>query len=222
MADMISENFVFTAPRRDIDVEQTIRKSRFIGSIRTVLSAEEASSLIKSFSTLYPKAAHYCWAYRIGINSPLEHSSDAGEPTGTAGRPILGTLKRHSLNNTLLVVTRYFGGVKLGVRGLIDAYSETAELAVTMAESVEMELHNLLELSCAYDFSKTVTVTLHNLGIPTERISISYASGVDFRIEIPCSLRSEITPILEEMVARGFLTLLNWHEELLIRKQRQL
>lgn len=219
MAKMSLESFVFKAPRNDIDVEQTINKSRFIGSIRTVLSAEEATKLIKEFSTIYPKATHYCWAYRIGINNPLEHSSDAGEPSGTAGRPILGALKRHFLDNTLLVVTRYYGGVKLGVRGLIDAYGDTAEIAATEAGAVEMELNNMLELSCGYDYSKTMTVTLHQLGFPADRISINYGIDVDFRIEVPCSMRISITPLLEEMVARGFLTLLNWNEEYIVRER---
>ena len=131
--DELGARSVFTAPRRDIDTEFTVKRSRFIGSVRTVLSAEEAAALIKDFPLLYPKANHHCWAYRVGIDSPLEHCSDAGEPAGTAGRPILGTIKRHLLDNTLIVVTRYFGGVKLGVRGLIEAYGTAAEMAAVEA-----------------------------------------------------------------------------------------
>ena len=136
---MAQVNKSFTAPKKECDVEMTVKRSRFIGSVRTVLSADEAAELIKSFPTLYPKANHHCWAYRVGIDSPLEHCSDAGEPAGTAGRPILGTLKRHMLENTLNGVTRYFGGIKLGVRGLIEAYGESAELAVAEAGTVEVQ-----------------------------------------------------------------------------------
>ena len=102
---------VFRAPRRDCDAEFTEKRSRFIGSVRIVLDADEAAETIKRFPELYPKANHHCWGYRIGGGAPLEHCSDAGEPAGTAGRPILGTIKRHELTNTLIVVTRYFGGI---------------------------------------------------------------------------------------------------------------
>ena len=139
---------VFRAPRADCDAEFTEKRSRFIGSVRTVLSADEAAEIIKKFPEIYPKANHHCWAYRIGTGTALEHCSDAGEPSGTAGRPILGVIKRHELTNTLIVVTRYFGGIKLGVRGLIDAYKAAAELAVEQAGAVEMEFHNALLLRC--------------------------------------------------------------------------
>lgn len=212
----IGENFVFTAPRRNTDAELTVKRSRFIGSVRVALSVDEATETLKGFPSLYPKANHHCWAYRIGID---EHCSDAGEPAGTAGRPILGMLKRHGLNNTLIVVTRYFGGIKLGVRGLIDAYGEAAELAILEAGAVEMELHNTLEVTCGYDYSKTLSSTLRKWGFGEERQTVNYGENVDIRLEVPCSMRAEISPALEEMKARGFLTKLNWSGESLVREK---
>ncbi|MCE5202138.1 MAG: YigZ family protein [Synergistaceae bacterium] len=211
--------FVFTAPRNDADVELTVKRSRFIGSIRIALSADEATELIKGVSALYPKANHHCWAYRVGIDQPLEHCSDAGEPAGTAGHPILGTIKRHSLDNTLIVVTRYFGGIKLGVRGLIDAYGQAAELAVTEAGTVEMELNNALEISCGYDYSKTITTTLRKWGFGDDRQNTLYGEAVKIKLEVPCSMRKEISPALDEMKARGFLAELKWDEKILVREK---
>jgi len=211
--------FIFKAPGRDSDAEFTVKRSRFIGSVRVVLSAEEAAETIKSFPALYPKANHHCWAYRIGVESPLEHCSDAGEPAGTAGRPILGMLKRYSLNNTLIVVTRYFGGIKLGVRGLIDAYGGAAELAIEEAGVVDMEFHNLLELACGYDYSKTLLSLFHKWGFADGHLSVNYGENVEVKSEIPCSMRSEISAVFEELEARGFLKKNQWHEELLVRKK---
>lgn len=221
MASLNYDCLIFNAPRNEIDIEIVIKKSRFIGSVRLALSESEASAKIKEISTNYPGATHYCWAYRIGTDYIQEHSSDDGEPSGTAGRPILGVLKKYLLENTVLVVTRYYGGVKLGVRGLIDAYAETAEETLKKAGSREMESHNLLQLSCGYDHSKTMTHTLQQLGLATERISINYAADVAFEIEVPCSLREEITAVVDEMKARGFLNQLLWHDETLIREREK-
>lgn len=208
---------IFIAPGEETDIELVVKRSRFIASLRLAPDMKSANATLKTFSALYPKANHHCWAYRIGIELPQEHCSDDGEPTGTAGRPILGVLKRHSLNNTLLVVTRYFGGVKLGVRGLIEAYCEAAELAAGEAGTVEMELHNRLELECDYGYVKTLSAALKKWGVTDERRQMSYGESVRATLEVPCSIRADIAPMFEEMRLRGFLTKLNWGDELLMR-----
>ena len=209
----------FRAPRTDCDAEFTEKRSRFIGSVRTVLSADEAAEIIKKFPEIYPKAHHHCWAYRIGTGTALEHCSDAGEPSGTAGRPILGVIKRHELTNTLIVVTRYFGGIKLGVRGLIDAYKAAAELAVEQAGAVEMEFHNALLLRCGYDYSKTLDTTLRKWGFTEERIKTEYGEDVAVRLEVPLSMRDAMEAPLAEMRARSFLTQCEWDETPLVREK---
>lgn len=206
----VEKSYSFIAPAKEIDVELTVKRSRFIGSVRISLDPDDASEKIKGFPEIFPKANHHCWAYRIGTENILEHCSDAGEPAGTAGRPILGMLKRHSLQNTLLVVTRYFGGIKLGVRGLIEAYGEAAELAVTEAGSVEMELNLLLDLSCSYEHSKTLSSSLKKWGFGEDRISALYGENVEMSLYVPSSLKPEIAPSLEEMFSRGMLQKLEW------------
>ncbi|MCK9340888.1 MAG: IMPACT family protein [Synergistaceae bacterium] len=206
----VEKSYSFIAPAKEIDVELTVKRSRFIGSVRISLDPDDASEKIKGFPEIFPKANHHCWAYRIGTENILEHCSDAGEPAGTAGRPILGMLKRHSLQNTLLVVTRYFGGIKLGVRGLIEAYGEAAELAVTEAGSVEMELNLLLDLSCSYEHSKTLSSSLKKWGFGEDRISALYGENVEMSLYVPSSLKPDIAPSLEEMFSRGMLQKLEW------------
>ena len=206
----VENSYSFIAPAKEINVELTVKRSRFIGSVRIALDPDEASEKLKGFAEIFPKANHHCWAYRIGTENILEHCSDAGEPAGTAGRPILGMLKRHSLQNTLLVVTRYFGGIKLGVRGLIEAYDEAAELAVTEAGTVEMELNLQLDLSCSYEYSKTLSSSLKKWGFGEDRVSALYGENVEMKLYVPCSSKPEIAPSLEEMFLRGMLQKLEW------------
>ena len=206
----VEKSYSFIAPAKEINVELTVKRSRFIGSVRIALDPDEASEKLKGFAEIFPKANHHCWAYRIGTENILEHCSDAGEPAGTAGRPILGMLKRHSLQNTLLVVTRYFGGIKLGVRGLIEAYGEAAELAVTEAGTVEMELNLQLDLSCSYEYSKTLSSSLKKWGFGEDRVSALYGENVEMKLYVPCSSKPEIAPSLEEMFLRGMLQKLEW------------
>ncbi|MEG1641478.1 MAG: YigZ family protein [Synergistaceae bacterium] len=211
---------VFVAPRKDCDVELTVKRSRFVGSVRTVLSVDEANEFLRSFPVLFPKANHYCWAYRIGHGSSLvEHCSDAGEPAGTAGRPILGSIKRNLLENSLVVVTRFFGGVKLGVRGLIDAYEESAELAISTAGVVTVEVHNFLEFRCGYDFSKTLLSCVRKWGFDEAHFSVEFGVDVAFSVCVPLSLKSFISPELDELCARGFVSSVVWHDDPVLREK---
>src|SRR5687768_10618077 len=106
---------------RDFEAEVKIKNSVFICHLRPAQTVEEAKAFISEISGQYKDATHNCWAYITGKNGDIFHSSDAGEPAGTAGKPILNTLNKYRLTNISAVVTRYYGGVKLGVRGLIDA-----------------------------------------------------------------------------------------------------
>lgn len=215
------ESVCFRAPSKETDVEITVKRSRFIGSVRTALTAEEAQEKIKEISAKYPKATHYCWAYRIGAKNALEHCSDAGEPSGTAGRPILGALKRCELDNTLLVVTRYFGGIKLGVRGLIDAYGEAAQLAAEACEAREMEFCQPLRLVCGYDYSKTLLTTLDKHGFGDTERTVCFGEAVEVTFDVPFAKVRELEPPLCEMKDRGLLALLEWGQEKKVKERRR-
>lgn len=104
-------------------VKSEIKKSRFLCHLERVTSEEEAKAFIQSIKKEHWKANHNCSAYLIGEHSEIQRSSDDGEPSGTAGVPMLEVLKKNELINVCVVVTRYFGGIKLGAGGLIRAYS---------------------------------------------------------------------------------------------------
>jgi len=119
-----------------IETKINIERSIFIATICGVQSEEEAKAFIGEMNKKYPDATHNCPAYRIILrNNIIEFSSDAGEPSGTAGLPMLNTLRKHQILNVSVVVTRYFGGVKLGVRGLIDAYSQAVDKVIQEAQN---------------------------------------------------------------------------------------
>lgn len=114
-----------------------IERSEFIATLSYVDNDEDARAFISEISKKYKNATHNCPAYRVlGGNGIIEFASDAGEPSGTAGVPMLNVLRRESLLNVGVVVTRYFGGVKLGIRGLIEAYTRSVEEVVRYAKEL--------------------------------------------------------------------------------------
>ena len=116
--------------QQDGTVEEDIKKSRFICHAKRVYSEEEARDFITAIKKEHYKANHNCSAFIIGEKSEIKRTSDDGEPSGTAGVPMLGVLENHDLTNICVVVTRYFGGIKLGAGGLIRAYAGSVALAV--------------------------------------------------------------------------------------------
>lgn len=113
------------------------KMSRFLAFAHPVSSAEEAKECVAMYANEYHDARHVCWAYMVGADRTTYLSSDNGEPSGTAGKPILGQINSLGLTNVVVIVVRYFGGIKLGTSGLIVAYREAARLALEDAGSVE-------------------------------------------------------------------------------------
>jgi len=134
-----------------IEVTYTVERSKFIGNIAKVNSIDEAQKFVKEISKRYNNATHNCWAYKVHEEGrEISNYSDNNEPSGTAGKPIYGVIEKFGLSNVALVVTRYFGGVKLGIRGLIDAYSKTAEEVVKASKVVTYEKTFIYEAKCDY------------------------------------------------------------------------
>lgn len=119
--------------------ESTVREkmSRFLAFALPASSADEAKSIIAAYANRYHDARHVCWAYMIGADRAEYLSSDNGEPSGTAGKPILGQINSLGLTNVVVIVVRYFGGIKLGTSGLIEAYRQAAREALEDAGSKE-------------------------------------------------------------------------------------
>ena len=126
------------------------KMSKFISFAEPVQSADEAKAVIKKYQNQYHDARHVCWAYMIGTERNAYLSSDNGEPSGTAGKPILGQINSFELTNIVIVVVRYFGGIKLGTSGLIVAYREAAAEAIKAGEILECHEQATLTFTFAY------------------------------------------------------------------------
>jgi len=137
--------------------EIKVEGSRFVGRVRAVNSRAEAEAFLADIQRTFHDATHHCFAYRLGCGAHLNaRFSDAGEPPGTAGRPLLTALEARQLTNTILVVTRYFGGVKLGTGGLARAYGKCAAETLDRAGVVERFLTSTFSVSFPYPLHNAV------------------------------------------------------------------
>ena len=141
--------------------EIIIQKSRFIGYVERVSNEEEANEFIQKIKKQHYNATHNCSAYIIGEHDQIQKANDDGEPSGTAGIPMLEVLKRLNLKNTAVVVTRYFGGIKLGAGGLIRAYSSTTSETIKKIGIVKGELMQGISLTVKYPLLGRVENMLH-------------------------------------------------------------
>lgn len=150
------KNYKTVADSEIFSAEYEIKKSIFIAHVKHVETEETAREFVQSIRKKYFDATHNCSAWILGELGNIQKSNDDGEPSGTAGNPILDTIKKHELTNTAVVVTRYFGGIKLGAGGLIRAYSHTATLGLDAAKIVQMTTFQQVELTLEYNFLATV------------------------------------------------------------------
>lgn len=142
--------------------EIVIKKSRFIGHARPVDSEEEAIRFIESIRKEHWSATHNCFAYMIGEQDQIQKQSDDGEPSGTAGKPILEVIKHKGLKNVVVVVTRYFGGIMLGAGGLIRAYTDGAVVGIEAAEPILQVLHQEILIEVDYTWLGKLENELRN------------------------------------------------------------
>lgn len=182
---------------KDTAYEQTIKKSRFICSLSRVSSEEEAQQFIASVQTANKKATHNCFAYMIGDNDQIQRESDNGEPSGTAGIPILESLKLAKIHNVVAVVTRYFGGIKLGAGGLIRAYSNTTTEAIHQAGLVQRIKQAILKI--------TVTYALHDSLLYYLKENNLEVAGEEFGVNVETSIyvnETDLKDVKEKLINR--------------------
>ena len=151
----------YVTVKQEAHVEFEEKRSLFIGHAIHVKDEEEAAAFVKSIKKQYADATHNVWAYHLkgGI---IARYSDDGEPQGTAGMPVLEAIRKSGVDDTCVVVTRYFGGILLGAGGLVRAYSHSAVLAINEAEIVVYEPYNEYSLSCGYSEYQKYSNFLNN------------------------------------------------------------
>lgn len=157
-----------------------IQKSRFIAYTSHVETEAEARDFVAAIKKKHFDARHNCSAWVLGADSSQQKSNDDGEPGGTAGNPILEAIKQHGLTNVVVVVTRYFGGIKLGAGGLIRAYSHTASLGLEATPCLEVKPFCLMEAEMDYSLLGTVENWIRNEELRTEETA--YLDKVTVRL----------------------------------------
>ncbi|MCG3420584.1 YigZ family protein [Oceanobacillus jordanicus] len=171
----------FTVKQTAIE-EIIIQKSRFIGHVARVETEEEAQQFIQEIKKKHNAATHNCSAYMIGEHDQIQKANDDGEPSGTAGVPILEVLKKKNLKDTVVVVTRYFGGIKLGAGGLIRAYGNATTEALQGSGIVKRQLMQGISITVAY----TLLGKLENVLRQSDYIleTINYLEKVEFIVYV--------------------------------------
>ncbi|TJZ76025.1 YigZ family protein [Rhodococcus oryzae] len=192
----------------DILAEIEVKRSRFIAVLRRVDGATEAQDFLDEQRRRYPDARHHCWAYTTGDepSERAERAGDDGEPGGTAGVPMLQVLRTRDLVDVAVVVTRYFGGVKLGAGGLVRAYSGAVAAVVDAAPLVGRERLELLTLEIGHGTAGRVEAELRGRGVAVVDTDYGAAVTLTLATRDPARLAdavAEITAGAGELVAAG-------------------
>ncbi|MFB6084831.1 MAG: YigZ family protein [Halorientalis sp.] len=161
-----------------------IRGSEFVGHAAPATTVADADAFVAEIREAYADATHNVPAYRVRTDPFTEWASDAGEPSGSAGKPALNVLQGEDLENVAVVVTRYYGGTKLGVGGLARAYSQGVKVAVEDAGITERRPHESVSITVEYDDSGTVRSILESEGVDFEA---DYAADVSFDVSVPAA-----------------------------------
>ncbi len=177
--------------------EFIIQRSRFLTFVMRVETEEEALDFITKIKKMHHTATHNCSAYMIGEHDDIQKANDDGEPSGTAGVPILEVLKKQKLKDTVIVVTRYFGGIKLGGGGLIRAYGRAASEGIAAAGIVECRLHLLMKATVDYTWLGKVENEARQSSYILD--DISYTEDVDLFLYVPVGDEEEFTEWMNEI-----------------------
>ena len=186
--------------------EIKVKRSRFICTLFPVKTIEETKTGISDIANQHKTANHNCWAYIVGNNGKTFHSSDAGEPSGTAGKPMLNMLQKYQLANVGCVVTRYFGGIKLGIRGLIEAYGESVEKTIEQTSLIKIVEIKKFNIETDYKFFEIFKYQLEQHG--AEVVSVEYQKNIDLLIQIEKEKSVELENYLQSMQQAGKISIL--------------
>lgn len=171
----------------NIKNELIIKNSRFITLLYKIKDKEEVDNLLQEAKITYPKANHYCYAYKIGTN--IKKASDDKEPSGTAGLPMLNVLEKEDITNILAITIRYFGGIKLGAGGLVRAYSKSVKEALRKIEIIKLVPGIICNITIPYQLEKEMIKEIGEQNI----ISKTYLEQITYQARL-----KETSPLLEK------------------------
>lgn len=174
----------YLMPKTNGAHEIVIEKSRFITHVFRVNNVEQANEHIANIRKMHAKANHNCIAYQIGEDNNLQRAMDDGEPVGTAGVPMLDVLKHQDIRNCLVIVTRYFGGIKLGTGGLIRAYGKAVSESLQAIGLVRIVKLQSIWLTCDYNLLDTLLSRIKSLNYQIGEITYGAVVDIEALVEI--------------------------------------
>lgn len=182
---MVTKKNRYPIPAHEFRAEIEVERSRFITTVQKVCSPEEAQGFVAKLKTEFPDANHNCWAYLVGPPGSSDRIglSDDGEPHGCAGRPMLTCLQHSGLGDIAVVVTRYFGGIKLGKGGMVKAYTAAVQTALNqcpLAERVDW-----CQLKLNFDYAQVTPLERNLKNFEAEKLEIGYDDKVSMALRLP-------------------------------------
>lgn len=187
----------YSVPAKAVEVEETIKGSRFITRAINVDTVDAAKGFLRQLREDEPDATHHCWAYIVGDpnSTTLIGCSDDGEPAGTAGKPMLNILQHSGIGDIITVCTRYYGGTKLGTGGLARAYGGGVKLVMEQIEVTEKIEKACLKIICAYECGKDVEHELKQ--VDADINNIDYDAQVTYQVTLPLENKKTLTEQLD-------------------------
>ena len=185
----------YPIPAGQAQIELVILKSRFIANAQYTPTVEGAKAFIAEVSQIYPNASHHVYAFAVGYGASVTHGmSDAGEPSGTAGRPALAVVKGSGLGDVTVVISRYFGGAKLGTGGLVKAYTEAAQLVLAELPRTEKVEKQTTTLTVPYNLYERVKRLLEQYEAEIDQED--FAAQVTLKLTVP---RPNLKPLAADL-----------------------
>lgn len=180
-----------------------IQRSEFIAFLFPATDVEMVQNILHRHQQEYSDATHNCYAYILGGDSETQYYTDAGEPGGTAGKPILNSLLRNELTGVLAIVTRYYGGIKLGVKGLIDAYTTATTMAVESAKLILYQEYCHYQIKTEYSYLDTIR---HQVNVVQgEEEAADYGERASLKVKIPVPAAADFAEFLDGYKGLGRL-----------------
>ena len=180
---------------KEVKTEQEINKSVFITYLKPVTTVEDAKAYISYVKELHPDATHHISCYTVGNTGEYGHTTDDGEPSGTAGLPLLDVFRKNDLTNFVCIVVRYFGGIKLGAGGLVRAYSSSGSMALKEANIIPIITYTSFKATFHYSYLGLIQNTINNDYI----VDKTFSSNVTVTFKLPVSEEEKTKALLIEL-----------------------